>query len=71
MPCSLERRICVVRQLTGQCLMVPCLPQELGVDVAPRFETLSVEEPPKHKAGVRVASVAELVEKLRHEAKVI
>lgn len=45
--------------------------QELGVDVAPRFETLSVEEPPKRKAGVRVASVAELVEKLQNEAKVI
>ena len=45
--------------------------QELGVDVPPRFETLSVEEPPKRKAGVRVASVAELVDKLRNEAKVI
>jgi electron transfer flavoprotein beta subunit len=46
-------------------------PDELGVDVAPRLETLKVEEPPVRQAGVRVASVAELVGKLRNEAKVI
>ncbi|MCX8086439.1 MAG: electron transfer flavoprotein subunit beta/FixA family protein [Rhodocyclaceae bacterium] len=46
-------------------------PAELGVDVAPRLATLKVEEPPARKAGVKVASVAELVDKLRHEAKVI
>jgi len=45
--------------------------EDLTVDVAPRFETLSVEEPPKRKAGVRVASVAELVDKLQNEAKAI
>jgi electron transfer flavoprotein beta subunit len=44
---------------------------ELGVDIAPRLKTLQVEEPPKRKAGVKVASVAELVAKLRNEAKVI
>ena len=46
-------------------------PEELGVDIAPRHRILKVEEPPRRQSGVRVASVAELVEKLRHEAKVI
>ncbi|TQF76502.1 electron transfer flavoprotein subunit beta/FixA family protein [Elioraea sp. Yellowstone] len=46
-------------------------PAELGVDVTPRLTVLKVEEPPKRKAGVKVASVAELVQKLRTEAKVI
>lgn len=44
---------------------------EAGVDIAPRLKTLKVEEPPKRKGGVKVASVAELVQKLRNEAKVI
>ena len=44
---------------------------DAGVDVAPRLKTLKVEEPPKRTGGVKVASVAELVEKLRNEAKVI
>ena len=46
-------------------------PDELGVDVAPRLETVKVSEPPKRQAGVKVASVAELVDKLKNEAKVI
>lgn len=46
-------------------------PSDLGVDVAPRLVTLKVEEPAKRKAGVKVASVAELVDKLKNEAKVI
>jgi electron transfer flavoprotein beta subunit len=46
-------------------------PDELGVDVAPRLKTLKVEEPPTRQSGVRVASVAELVDKLRNEAKVV
>jgi len=46
-------------------------PAELGVDPSPRLSTLKVSEPPVRKAGVKVGSVAELVEKLRHEAKVI
>ena len=46
-------------------------PEELGVDVEPRLAYLSVEEPPKRQAGVKVADVAELVDKLRNEAKVI
>jgi len=46
-------------------------PVDLGVDVAPRLVTLKVEEPAKRSAGVKVGSVAELVEKLKNEAKVI
>ena len=46
-------------------------PAELGVDVAPRLETVSVREPSTRKAGVKVADVAGLVEKLKNEAKVI
>jgi len=44
---------------------------ELGVDVTPRLTTLRVAEPPKRQAGVKVADVAELVAKLRNEAKVL
>ena len=43
-------------------------PADLGVDVTPRLTVLKVEEPPKRQAGKKVASVAELVEKLRVEA---
>jgi len=46
-------------------------PEALGVDVAPRLKTLKVEEPPKRKAGIKVKTVAELVEKLKNEAGVI
>ena len=46
-------------------------PDALGVDVAPRLKTLKVAEPGKRKAGVMVKDVAELVDKLRNEAKVI
>jgi electron transfer flavoprotein beta subunit len=46
-------------------------PEELDVDVTPRLKLLKVEEPPRRQAGVKVASVAELVDKLRREAKVI
>ena len=46
-------------------------PDDLGVDVAPRLETLKVEEPPKREAGVMVETVAELVNKLKNEARVI
>lgn len=44
---------------------------DAGIDVTPRLKTLKVEEPPKRKGGVKVGSVAELVQKLRNEAKVI
>jgi len=46
-------------------------PEELGIDIAPRLKTLKVEEPPKRSAGVMVADVAALVDKLKNEAKVI
>src|ERR1700759_4026448 len=46
-------------------------PADLGVDVTPRLTVIKVSEPPKRKAGQKVASVAELVSKLRTEAKVI
>ncbi|MGE0120232.1 MAG: electron transfer flavoprotein subunit beta/FixA family protein [Dongiaceae bacterium] len=46
-------------------------PDALGVEVAPRLKTLKVIEPSKRKAGVKVKSVAELVDKLRNEVKVI
>ena len=45
--------------------------EELGVDVAPRLEVLGVEEPAGREAGVIVADVAELVDKLKNEAKVV
>ena len=44
---------------------------DLGVDIKPRIELVKVEEPPKRKAGIKVASVEELVQKLKNEAKVI
>ena len=46
-------------------------PEDLGVGVAPRVTVLKVVEPPARDAGVKVSSAAELVEKLRQEAKVI
>src|SRR5258705_6758441 len=46
-------------------------PDALGVDPAPRLKTLKVVEPAKRSAGVKVKSAAQLVEKLRNEAKVI
>ena len=46
-------------------------PEALGVDVKPRIKTLRVSEPPKRSAGIKVADVAALVDKLRNEAKVI
>ena len=44
---------------------------DLGIDTTPRVQQIKVEEPPKRKAGIKVASVAELVSKLKNEAKVI
>ncbi|AWW48311.1 electron transfer flavoprotein subunit beta/FixA family protein [Polynucleobacter paneuropaeus] len=46
-------------------------PEELDVDISPRLKTLRVDEPPKRVAGIMVANVEELVEKLKNEAKVI
>ena len=46
-------------------------PADLGVDPAPRLKTLKVSDPPSRKAGIKVADVAALVDKLKNEAKVI
>jgi len=46
-------------------------PADLGVDPAPRLATVSVVEPPKRSAGIKVADVATLIDKLKNEAKVI
>ncbi|MDC6726504.1 electron transfer flavoprotein subunit beta/FixA family protein, partial [Leclercia adecarboxylata] len=46
-------------------------PEALGVDVTPRLKVLKVAEPPKRQGGGKVASVQELVDKLKNEAKVI
>ncbi len=46
-------------------------PEDLGVDPAPRLSVLKVVEPEKRQAGVIVETVAELVDKLKNEAKVI
>ena len=45
--------------------------KDLGVDISNRIQQTKVEEPPKRKGGIKVASVAELVSKLKNEAKVI
>ncbi|MDB9743525.1 electron transfer flavoprotein subunit beta/FixA family protein [Pelagibacteraceae bacterium] len=45
--------------------------KDMGLDLTNRIEQLKVEEPPKRKAGIKVANVAELVSKLKNEAKVI
>ena len=45
--------------------------KDLGVDISNRIQQVKVEEPPKRKGGIKVASVAELVSKLKNEAKVI
>jgi len=46
-------------------------PEALGVDISPRYKSLKFEPPAQRKAGVKVADVAELVDKLKNEAKVI
>ncbi len=46
-------------------------PEDLGVDVTPRIKTLKVSEPAKRGAGVKVADVTALIDKLKNEAKVI
>ena len=46
-------------------------PDELGVDLTPTVEVLSVEPPAEREAGIKVESVDELVDKLKNEAKVI
>ena len=45
--------------------------KDLGVDITNRIQQIKVEEPPKRKGGIKVSSVAELVSKLKNEARVI
>ena len=45
--------------------------EDLGIDISQRIKQLKVEEPPKRTKGIMVANVAELIQKLKHEAKVI
>ena len=45
--------------------------KDFGVDITNRIQQTKVEEPPKRKGGIKVSSVAELVSKLKNEAKVI
>ena len=44
---------------------------DLGVDITPRLSISRVEEPPAREAGIKVSDVADLVDKLKNEAKVI
>lgn len=46
-------------------------PADYGVDITPRLSVVKVTEPPKREAGIKVESVAELVDKLKNEAGVI
>jgi electron transfer flavoprotein beta subunit len=46
-------------------------PADYGVDIAPRLEVLKTVEPPARKAGIKVKTVAELVDKLKNEAGAI
>jgi electron transfer flavoprotein beta subunit len=46
-------------------------PEDLGVDIAPRLTTVKVTEPKSREAGIKVETVAELVDKLKNEAGVI
>jgi electron transfer flavoprotein beta subunit len=60
-----------VKRVVDFIVKVRVKPDALGVDVTPRLKTLKVQEPPSRKAGVKVADVKELVEKLRNEARII
>ena len=51
--------------------MEQLIAKDMEIDLTNRIEQLKVEEPPKRKAGIKVANVAELVSKLKNEAKVI
>ena len=46
-------------------------PEDLGVDVSKRLNTVRVDDPPERKTGIKVSSVDELIDKLKNEAKVI
>ena len=65
------KTIRAARDFYGRVQAVLFTPEDLGVDVTPRLEVIEVNEPPARQAGVKVGSVAELVDKLKNEAKVI
>jgi electron transfer flavoprotein beta subunit len=46
-------------------------PADYGVDITPKLKVLKVSEPPKRQAGIKVKTVAELLDKLKNEAGVI
>ena len=46
-------------------------PEDFGVDISKRLQTIRVEEPPERQAGIKVKSVDELIDKLKNEAQVI
>ena len=46
-------------------------PEDFGVDISKRLQTIRVDEPPERQAGIKVNSVDELIDKLKNEAKVI
>jgi len=46
-------------------------PDDLGIDVNSRLKVLSIEQPAKRAAGIKLADVQELMDKLKNEAKVI
>jgi electron transfer flavoprotein beta subunit len=46
-------------------------PADYGVDIAPKLKVLKITEPPKRQAGIKVKTVAELLDKLKNEAGVI
>lgn len=51
--------------------IIQITPEQLGVNISPDLQIVEVVEPPKRKAGVMVASVDELLDKLKNEAHVI
>lgn len=51
--------------------LVKITPEDLGVDISPRLQTLKVEEPAKRQGGRKVENVDELLDKLKNEAKVL
>ena len=68
---STEGRLALLRSKFDSVTLETLKPDALGVDVTPRLKTLKVDEPPKRKAGTKVADAKALVDKLRNEAKVI
>jgi electron transfer flavoprotein beta subunit len=46
-------------------------PEQLAVNIEPRLQTVKVQPPEQRKAGIKVESVSELLDKLKNEAKVI